>query len=215
MKKIIVFCCFVFVALSFAQKHFYLQVKIGTQTWMAENSMEYVDDSWCIRNDEETCMSGRLYTWEAAQKACPEGWHLPSVWEWEQLLNFAKGEVEGNLYAGPLMYEAGWRDAEYDYRTLDAKQGSDLYGFSVKPFGYVEKCSSPKNSYACDYEKEVVHRNYGKRAYFWTSIPGEAVRFRSDNDVEVKFYNESQRDYYGFSVRCVLGPDPASDSDEE
>lgn len=28
---------------------------------------------------------GVLYNWRAAQDACPDGWHLPSDEEWEQL----------------------------------------------------------------------------------------------------------------------------------
>lgn len=30
---------------------------------------------------------GRLYTWEAAQRAAPPGWHVPNGKEWERLFN--------------------------------------------------------------------------------------------------------------------------------
>ena len=58
--------------------------------WFAEN-LDYVDStleksSWCYENSKDSCkVSGRLYTWEAAQKACPEGWNLPSHEEWNEL----------------------------------------------------------------------------------------------------------------------------------
>lgn len=34
---------------------------------------------------------GRLYTWEAAQKGSPPGWHLPSDSEWKKMLNVYGG----------------------------------------------------------------------------------------------------------------------------
>jgi uncharacterized protein (TIGR02145 family) len=38
---------------------------------------------------------GRLYTWEAAQAACPPGWNVPSATEWRQMLNCYGGFLVG------------------------------------------------------------------------------------------------------------------------
>ena len=55
---------------------------------MAENLDIEVEGSFCYDNDPENCKKyGRLYTWEAAKKACPKGWHLPSDAEWKILMN--------------------------------------------------------------------------------------------------------------------------------
>lgn len=66
----------------------YKIVKIGTQTWMAENLNYNTSNSWC--NQCETY--GRLYTYDAAKGACPSGWHLPSDTEWTTLINYLGGE---------------------------------------------------------------------------------------------------------------------------
>jgi len=36
------------------------------------------------------------YDWETAQKACPPGWHIPSIEDWRQLVNYCgNSEVAG------------------------------------------------------------------------------------------------------------------------
>ena len=68
-------------------------VKIGQKVWMAENLNIEVPGSWCYDNNPENCKKyGRLYTYEAALKACPKGWHLPTDKEWDELINYFGGE---------------------------------------------------------------------------------------------------------------------------
>ena len=63
----------------------YQTVEIDGKIWMAENlNYDSGEGSWCYDEKDESCTSnGRLYNWEAAKNACPEGWHLPSKEEWE------------------------------------------------------------------------------------------------------------------------------------
>lgn len=94
-------------------KHIYKSIKIGSQTWMAEN-LAYLP---AINSSDEGSNSkphyyvqgyegrdsvslarakildnyydyGVLYNWPAAIKACPSGWHLPTDAEWETMENF-------------------------------------------------------------------------------------------------------------------------------
>ncbi|MBK9579120.1 MAG: hypothetical protein IPO40_18790 [Fibrobacteres bacterium] len=66
----------------------YPTVKVQQQTWMAKNLVVSTKDSWCYGGSSSMCARfGRLYTWEAARKACPSGWHLPSDQEWSILEN--------------------------------------------------------------------------------------------------------------------------------
>lgn len=64
----------------------YAMVKINDSVWLAENFRFRAEDSWPYENNlEYESVYGRLYTWKAAQKACPRGWHLPSDDEWKAL----------------------------------------------------------------------------------------------------------------------------------
>jgi uncharacterized protein (TIGR02145 family) len=87
----------------------YKVVKIGKQTWMAENlkvthylngdAIENIKgDLWdnqtvgafCIYNNDETVRStyGLIYNWYAVidtRKLCPVGWHIASYDDWETL----------------------------------------------------------------------------------------------------------------------------------
>ncbi|WP_157966005.1 fibrobacter succinogenes major paralogous domain-containing protein [Cognataquiflexum aquatile] len=103
----------------------YKIVKIGDQTWFAENLNYDAEGSWCYDNDPENCeIYGRLYTWEAGLTACPEGWHLPSEDEWGKLVDFLGGyEIAG----GKMKSISGWEEP-----NIGATNES---GFSALPGG--------------------------------------------------------------------------------
>ncbi|MCK5338204.1 MAG: hypothetical protein KAJ50_05310, partial [Bacteroidales bacterium] len=65
----------------------YLVAKFNNLWWMCQNlKYDVGEGSGCYEDDETNCMlKGRLYNWEAAQKVCPEGYHLPDDDEWKSL----------------------------------------------------------------------------------------------------------------------------------
>jgi uncharacterized protein (TIGR02145 family) len=51
------------------------------------------EGSWCYDDDLVQCERfGRLYNWNTARSACPNGWKLPSLKDFEGLLSYAGGE---------------------------------------------------------------------------------------------------------------------------
>jgi len=101
----------------------YRTVKIGNQTWMAEN-LNNDGGGKCYDNDPSNCAKyGRLYTWDEAKAVCPAGWHLPSDAEWTALEN----AVGWNQTAGKkLKSKTAW---------ADNGNGTDEHGFSALPGG--------------------------------------------------------------------------------
>jgi len=108
----------------------YKTVKIGKQTWMAENLSYNVAGSKCYDNKPENCQKyGRLYNWKMAMKACPRGWHIPGDADWNALMKFANPSCfennSCNRAGTKLKATSGW----------DEGNGTDYYGFAALPGG--------------------------------------------------------------------------------
>jgi uncharacterized protein (TIGR02145 family) len=176
----------------------YKTVKIGKQTWMAENLNFETPNSYCYHNSLDSCSKyGRFYTWEDAMNACPVGFHLPSGSEWLDLL-FA---VNDSIFLAPkfksvgkkLKSKKGWKHAD-----SIRGNGTDDYGFSALPAGYYWK--SP---YAGSSIYKFVDNGFS--AAFWMST-GElfydisVLKVYHDNDIV--HYSSSSGDN-AHSVRCV------------
>ncbi|MDR2584499.1 MAG: PEGA domain-containing protein [Fibromonadaceae bacterium] len=158
----------------------YRVVKIGTQTWMAENLNYNASGSKCYDNSESNCQKyGRLYDWKTAKTSCPKGWHLPSKAEWEVLTESVGGEEkEGKV----LKARSGWNSNGYDY---------DKYGFSALPGGYG------------NLRGDFNYVSY--TGYWWTASEnfssGVYYRYMGYNDERASWGNRDKN--HLFSVRCL------------
>ena len=117
----------------------YDKVKIGSDVWMAQN-LNYKDMSTCYYSNNGTCYDygstcyngkdsycskyGRLYSSEMANDAvCPEGWHLPTKEEFENLYATVEENFKG-IVIQALKSTDGWGEG---------KNGFDLVGFNLLP----------------------------------------------------------------------------------
>lgn len=176
----------------------YKTVKIGQQIWMAENLNHPVSGSHCYKNNAANCKKyGRLYSWSYAIEACPDGWHLPSVDEFKELIKNVGGESAGKS----LKSTTGW--ARQDGKDCN---GTDEYGFSVHAGGgdffFCEDCHMTKH--ASFWSSTVTKREPagpGLRDNEWAA----RMFIGSDEDCDA-IVVQSVASNYGvneFSVRCV------------
>ena len=180
----------------------YRTVKIGNQVWMVDNLRFKTEESYAPGNDETNVAKyGRLYTWTTAldipadfteqspakdlemyhnirqdnyRGIAPEGWHIPSYKEWEQLLE----NLPKNSNGKELRSECFW-----------GVPGEDSLGFFALPAGY-----RFDNGSFC---------RFGKRARFWCKDEyGKANAYRlsiTNNSVDIEGVYRSD----ALSVRCV------------
>lgn len=160
----------------------YKTVKIGNQTWMAEN-LAFKPNSgnyWAYDNNNSNVVKyGYFYDWQTAKNFCLTGWHLPSDAEWTQLINFVGGEDNA---CTKLKGKSGWSDGG---------NGTDDYGFTALPGG---------GRYG-DGSFDTI----GYHGFWWSATENGPDYAWS----RYLYYKESyvNRDSYhkevGFSVRCL------------
>jgi uncharacterized protein (TIGR02145 family) len=177
----------------------YKTVKIGTQTWMAENLNYNASGSKCYDNKPVNCQKyGRLYNWEMARLVCPKGWHLPSDEEWYVLFRYAKGTSSGGLDDGRMAGKylktvSGWNN-------FNGKSGNgmDVYGFSALPGGYCLPVLSGSYSF-------YPFSNIGNIGSWWMPPEYDAENGRfmtlSNSSDDAVSNTANKRNF--FSVRCV------------
>jgi uncharacterized protein (TIGR02145 family) len=160
----------------------YKTVVIGRQIWMSENlNFDSGRGSVCSGNVMENCEKyGRLYSWEAAKKACPVGWHLPSESEWNILISILGGK---NTAGTKLKSKAGWGNFKAD--------SINISGFSALPGGFRNKGGSSSG--------------LGVDGYWWTESEYDAndatyVNIKA-KDPEINLIHGDKKN--SGSIRCI------------
>lgn len=124
----------------------YCSVKIGTQTWMSQNLRFNAPGSRCLNDDASKCaIYGRYYDWTSLMQGspasttnpsgvrgiCPAGWHVPSLLEYTQLVNFLGGTT---LAGGKMKAISPLWDTATSGENFGATNSS---GFSALPSGFL------------------------------------------------------------------------------
>lgn len=167
----------------------YKTLRFGNQLWMAKN-MEYAVGDSLIDGEERSATFlgltpaigtrrydiGWRYNWDELQKACPDGWRVPSRNDVKKLLN----AIGGGSGAAPLLSKDG----------IDAQ---DIYGFSAFSTEF-EEVGCTLTALGCGY-KNVATR-------FWTadSADGTVYHWHLDQ-YDVTFKSTDPADY--LPVRCM------------
>ena len=162
--------------------HTYKTVTIGSQIWMAENLNYETENSYCYNDSAEYCVKyGRLYTWAAATKACPSGWHLPDTIEWNVLFD----EIGGIENASTVLKSTSGC-------SISIGNGLDAFGFSALPAG---RGRDPDD---CNLERSD--------AYFWSSTEFDFyddayyIQLGCNRDAAYLHHDDKAP---GLSVRCL------------
>ena len=175
----------------------YRTVVISNHVWTAQNMNFKTEDdslaqSWCYDDKSENCKKyGRLYNWEAAKKVCPEGWHLPTVDEWYELVEDHTCEIEENE-DNPDIYHCAGTSLKALQSWEDGSPNTNEHGFSVIAAGI---------------KVQSEFKYVGKVSYFWTSTaPYEKyaglVTFDRTEDYSTIVLTDKT---FGLSVRCIKG----------
>ena len=164
----------------------YYIVNIANRWWFAQNlnynGEEVLGESWCYGDEDQHCeVTGRLYTWDAATVACPEGWRLPYPAEWSVLITYSGGSQNAGRN---LKSTVGWFSGLYDKDG----NGTDSLGFSALPAGWRTR--------------EGVYDELGKNAYFWKNSGdtyGSYVSMYYADRIDDSYHYKTM----AFSVRCI------------
>ena len=158
--------------------HEYPVMKTENQTWMAANLNYKVDSSWCYDDLAEKCEKyGRLYPWIVAlqiderysengwdfnvvlrnatnenhQGVCPPGWHIPSMEEFDDLIDYAYYNRFSNEAFCRLIKQDAWKSDLVDSSCAKFME----VDFDVLPAG-------KKDEYG-------TYTDMGQAAVFWSS----------------------------------------------
>jgi len=152
---------------------------------------------------------GVLYNWQASLTACPPGWHLPSITEWAQLVNYVVTQEFPNINE-----TNGTGNALKSCRQVNSPIGGDC-NTSLHPY-WVQDSWSGLNHYGFDefgfslfpggvYTNSGSFGYLGHYGYWWTS-----TEYLTPSALFIQLYcayghviNDYSSKAAGFSIRCT------------
>jgi uncharacterized protein (TIGR02145 family) len=212
---LVVACTIVFLILPKTQTD--KTVKIGEQTWMAENlnvgtfrngdlipqaktdaewlrASEQGEPAWCYYDNasKNGKIYGKLYNWYAVNDArglAPKGWHVPSDEEWTTLADYLGGE---DIAGGKL------KERNTKHWLIPNEGATNESGFTALPGGY--------RNFNGTYFFNSTYFSIGSHGFWWSS--SESAPSTAYGQYMYYYSSAVSRLYnfktYGFSVRCVL-----------
>jgi uncharacterized protein (TIGR02145 family) len=201
----------------------YKTLPFGTQTWMVENlkttrfrngdligtttpatlditSSTTPEYQWSLNGNESSVAAyGRYYTFyvvKDSRNICPSGWHVPSVNEWWQLIQYLMNTGYG--YGGDefkiaksMASGSGWTTDLTPGNVGNMQENNNNSSFTAIPSG----CRNYNGQFA----------DKGNFCLIWTSVESssnDSNVFGLAFDENVMFLS-TLRKSFGFSVRCL------------
>jgi hypothetical protein len=145
------------------QGYTYDVVKIGSTCWFAENLMVQSDSNGAVLRRYFDVSSSSIatqfdayyqkgenvsYNYEAAQKVCPSGWHIPTYYEWNTAL---KSNARLALELSPTKFPGLITEWKCDYWLAGQQSVNKPYGEGIR-FEEADQSKSlkatfPKNTF--------------------------------------------------------------------
>ena len=191
------------------ENNYYKTVSIGDQIWMAENlrSTKYNDgtnilniidnNDWINTSDPGYCwydndsianadIYGALYNFHVIENSglnvCPLGWHVPSLAEWNIMIDF----LGGSSQAGGPLKQIGL--SLWESPNTGATNSS---GFTAIPGGYRNHVTGT-----------FIDKGYGN--YNYTSTSGNSdAHFKTMNYIQTVVTSNSLSKKNGYTIRCI------------
>lgn len=157
----------------------YGTAEIGGQTWTARNLMAPNSPVHGVFFSHETAETYFTYEAAVAEAFKYPGWHIPTVSDWEELIEFCGGAAEAGR---KLKAKRGW--------GCDANGGTDQYRFGAAPAGY--------------WDGEF--RLAGRDDHFWVSggrDAGHTSYVKMDSGTGARLYSFAGSSRLAYSLRLV------------
>ena len=194
----------------------YEVIKIGEQYWMAENLRvtrykngveipkvtnnniwyNLSSGAYSIYENDSSYANiyGYLYNWYAVNNEnniAPEGWHVPTNEDWEELANYISDSNGGYSMYNQYSWNNIGKHLKSNFGWKYGSVGTDDYGFTSLPAGYLEE--------------QGYYGALGFVTYFWSSDESTTDNswFRSVNFHDDIFECYWRDKNWGFSVRCI------------
>ena len=173
----------------------YRTVQIGSQVWMAQNLNYASIKSRCYRDTIERCsIVGRLYIWDDAITACPEGWHLPDSTEYNRLVDYVTKERPNNSVIEILSSKSNSKVSyiPYDFFGYSVVHGSGYWGGKSR-----------------GYDEGNLYHGY---TYFWIASESIQTAYPAESYARTRVFRAGNTDVFGkatmpkenaYSVRCI------------
>lgn len=187
------------------QGNIYKTKEIGKQTWFVENlkatlenngkPISFKNFAFQSRDSSTVEKFGVFYSYNTVKdnRVCPVGWHIPTLLEWEELINFLGGYNEAGGKMKSLNSIEPWKKISIP--------GNNKSGFSAVPAGYMETCPPQTKFPQALYYEIGVSANFWSRNFNTADELGSIYLKNSELNIQKRKISNNWCEYE--TIRCI------------